>query len=107
MYCITFLECSEYIKNPGLKSGMVRILFHGIWPSRTSQNGALGNLLNSLPFSTKYLLHALMKAFIECESTGAHNQFYDKFNTRYEIFQVVKCIWPNQVYKDQLGKEAR
>lgn len=107
MICITFLESSEYIKNPGLKSGMVVILFHGVWPTRNSNTGALGGLLNSLPFATKYLLHALMKAFIECESSGEHNQFYSKFNTRYEIFQIVKCIWSNPVYREKLGIEAR
>lgn len=106
MICITFLRNSEYIKNPGLKSGLVVILFFGVQPTRISRNGALGNILNALPFATKHLLHSLMKFFIECESTGSNTQFYDKFNTRYEIFQVIKCIWGNVVYREQLQKEA-
>ena len=39
--------------------------------------------------------------------TGAHTQFYDKFNIRYEIFQVIKCIWTNDIYKQRLKQESK
>lgn len=107
MICITFLRSSEYIKNPYLKSGLVSILFYGVMPVRQSSKGILGDVLNALPFALKHLLHALMQFYIECESTGAHTQFYDKFNIRYEIFQVIKCIWSNVVYRENLATEAR
>ena len=107
MLCITFLQSSEYIKNPYLKSGLVTIMFHGIWPVYNRSNGVLGDLLNSLPFATKHLLHALMKFYIEVENTGAHTQFYDKFNIRYEIFQIIKCIWSNTIYRQHLFEEAK
>ena len=109
MLCITFLRSSEYIKNPYLKSGLVTILFRGIWPvpvyGRTK--GILGDLLNSLPFATEHLLHSLMKFYIEVENTGAHTQFYDKFNIRYEIFQIIKCVWTNTIYRKRLSQEAK
>lgn len=107
MLCITFLRSSEYIKNPYLKSGLVTIMFHGIWPVYNRTKGILGDLLNSLPFATEHLLHALMKFYIEVENTGAHTQFYDKFNIRYEIFQIIKCIWSNPVYREHLSEEAK
>ncbi|THV89995.1 hypothetical protein D6D27_06130 [Aureobasidium pullulans] len=47
-----------------------------------------------------------MQFYIECESTGTHTAFYDKFNIRYEIFQVFKSVWGNVVYRESLGKEA-
>lgn len=106
MLCITFLQHSEYIKNPYLKSGLVTILFHGIWPVYNRSKGILGDLLNSLPFAVKHLLHCLMKFYNEVESTGTHTQFYDKFNIRYEIFQIIKCIWSNPVYREQLLLES-
>ncbi|KAL6706155.1 Ubiquitin conjugation factor E4 [Coniothyrium glycines] len=105
--CIAFLRSSEYIKNPYLKSGLVTILFHGVWNIHGRPKGVLGDTLYGHTFSMKHLLHALMKFYIECESTGAHTQFYDKFNIRYEIFQVIKCIWPNTIYRDNLATEAR
>ncbi|KAI9806193.1 MAG: hypothetical protein M1825_006308 [Sarcosagium campestre] len=105
--CVTFLRSSEYIKNPHFKSELVAILFYGIFPTYTRQKGVLGDLLNGLPFANEHLLHALMKAYIEVEITGAHNQFYDKFNVRYEIFQVIKCIWSNPIYRDRLAQESK
>lgn len=106
MLCVTFLQSSEYIKNPYLKAGLVTIMYHGIWSTYNRSNGILGDLLKSLPFATKYLLHGLMKFYNEVENTGAHTQFYDKFNIRYEIFQIIKCIWSNPVYREQLSQEA-
>lgn len=105
--CIAFLRSSEYIKNPYLKSGLVTILFHGVWAIPGRSKGVLGDTLFAHDFAMKHLLHALMKFYIECESTGTHTQFFDKFNIRYEIFQVIKCIWPNPIYREHLATEAR
>ncbi|KAI9815091.1 MAG: hypothetical protein M1827_002934 [Pycnora praestabilis] len=107
MLCITFLRSSEYIKNPYLKSGLVTILFHGCWEVYGRSKGVLGDLLNSLPFATEHLLHALMKFYIEAENTGTHTQFFDKFNIRYEIFQIIKNIWSNTIYRERLSQEAK
>ena len=105
--CITFLRSSEYIKSPYLKSGLVSILFHGVWPFQGRPKGVLGDLLNSSNFAFKHLLHALMKFYIEAESTGTHTQFFDKFNIRYEIFKVIQCIWTNSIYRDNLERESK
>ncbi|QDS76610.1 hypothetical protein FKW77_007692 [Venturia effusa] len=105
--CITFMRSSDYIKNPGLKSGFVQILYYGVLPYSRKPKGILGDLLNSSKFALQNLFHALMQVYIECEVTGTHTQFYDKFNVRYEIFQVVRCIWTNPVYRENLEIESR
>nr|XP_036577008.1 ubiquitin conjugation factor e4 [Colletotrichum truncatum]KAF6783862.1 ubiquitin conjugation factor e4 [Colletotrichum truncatum] len=105
--CIAFLRSSEYIKNPYLKSSLVTLLFSGTWPFMHFKKGVLGDQLYGSKFANDNLLHALMKFYIEAESTGAHTQFYDKFNIRYEIFQVIKCVWGNDVYKQQLTRESK
>lgn len=105
--CITFLRSSSYIKNPYLKSGLVTILYYGIYEIPGRSKGVLGDTLYGHKFAMQHLLHALMKFYIECESTGAHTQFYDKFNIRYEIFQVIKSVWPNTIYRENLATEAR
>jgi ubiquitin conjugation factor E4 B len=105
--CVTFLRSIDYVKNPYLKSGLVSILFHGVWPVKNRPKGILGDLLNGSEFCHKHLLHALMQFYIEAESTGGHNQFYDKFNIRYEIFQVIRCIWSNPVYRENLDTESK
>jgi ubiquitin conjugation factor E4 B len=120
--CITFLTNSEYIKNPYLKAKLVSLLFHGTWPVYHRTKGVLGDSLIGTKFANDYLLHALLKFYIgrsthkwvvyanissEVESTGAHTQFYDKFNIRYEIFQIIKCIWTNDVYQQRLTQESK
>jgi ubiquitin conjugation factor E4 B len=105
--CITLLRTTEYIKNPYLKASLVSLLFAGTWPFMHLKKGVFGDPLVGSRFANEYLLHSLMKFYIECESTGAHTQFYDKFNIRYEIFQVIKCVWVNDVYKQQLTRESK
>ncbi|PYI06621.1 hypothetical protein BO78DRAFT_407305 [Aspergillus sclerotiicarbonarius CBS 121057] len=107
MLCIAFLESSDYIKNPYLKAGLVSILFRGTWPRPGGARGVLVDLLNSMPFANEHLLHALMKFYIEAEHTGTHTQFFDKFNIRYEIFQIIKCIWPNTLYRNKLYNQSK
>ena len=107
MLCITFLRSGEYIKNPYLKAGLVTIMYTGSVPYHGKSKGVLGDILHALPFATDSLLHALMKFFIDAEHTGAHTAFYDKFNIRYEIFQIIKCIWSNPIYREQLSVEAK
>ena len=107
MLCITFLRNSEYIKNPYLKASLVTILFRGTWTWQRGGRGILADQYNSMDFALKNMLHSLMKFFIEAEFMGGHGQFFDKFNIRFEIFQVIKCIWPNNVYVDKLGREAK
>lgn len=106
MLCISFLECSSYIKNPYLKAGLVSILYRGTWSRPGGARGVLVDLLNSMPYANEYLLHAVMRFYIEAEHTGTHTQFFDKFNIRYEIFQIIKCIWPNTLYREKLSIQA-
>lgn len=107
MLCITFLRNSEYIKNPYLKASLVTILFRGTWTWRQGGRGILADQYNSMEFAMKHMLHSLMKFFIEAEFMGGHGQFFDKFNVRFEIFQIIKCIWPNTVYREKLLREAK
>lgn len=85
--------------------------------------GVLGDSLIGSDFANEHLLHSLMKFYIgklqhilsscalltsvECEHSGVSSAFYDKFNIRYEIFQVIKTIWSNNVYKEKLSRESR
>jgi ubiquitin conjugation factor E4 B len=107
MLCITFLRNSEYIRNPYLKASLVTILFRGTWTWRAGGHGILADQYNGMPFAMEHMLHSLMKFFIEAEFMGGHGQFFDKFNVRYEIFQIIKCIWPNTIYRDKLFREAK
>ncbi|KAJ4294551.1 Ubiquitin conjugation factor E4 [Kalmusia sp. IMI 367209] len=99
--CVTFLRSSEYIRNPGLKAQLVRILYNGVFQVPGRSKGVLGDALFAHRFATQHLLHSLMKFFSECERA------HDKLSIRYEIFQVIKCIWPNPIYRENLATEAQ
>ncbi|KAM5455766.1 Ubiquitin conjugation factor E4 [Microsporum audouinii] len=105
--CITLLQSTNYIKNPSMKSGLITILYYGTLSRRRGGRGVLVDMFNSMPFALNHLLHSLMMFYIEAEFTGTHTQFSDKFSIRYEIFQIIKCIWPNQVYREKLSVEAK
>jgi ubiquitin conjugation factor E4 B len=105
--CITFLRSSEYIKSPYLKGTLITILFYGVYEIQGRSKGVLGDVLFAHKFATQHLFHALMKFYIECEFVGNVPGFPGKFSIRYEIFQVIKCIWPNPIYRKNLATEAQ
>ncbi|KAK6824720.1 ubiquitin elongating factor core [Apiospora arundinis] len=107
--CIAFLRSSGYIKNPYLKASLVTVLYAGTFAiGKRYPQGILGGLLIGSEFANEHLLHALMKFYIECEHSGVSVGFYDRFNVRYEIFQVMKSVWTtNSTYKERLSTESR
>ncbi|ANB12739.1 ubiquitin-ubiquitin ligase UFD2 [Sugiyamaella lignohabitans] len=105
-FCVTFLSNTGYIKNPYLKAKLVELLFYGSIDYQNGQKGYFVNIFDSDPLCHKHLLHSLMNFYIEVEQTGASSQFYDKFNTRYYISQIIKCIWANSIYRANLAKES-
>lgn len=94
-FSIAFLTSTWYITNPYLKSKIVTVLAIGVRPFRRFNNGILGNVLCTHPLSLKHLMMCLMSFYVgkptsdlfvirclvclECEKTGTHTQFYDKF----------------------------
>ncbi|KAK9356525.1 ubiquitin elongating factor core-domain-containing protein [Lipomyces doorenjongii] len=106
-FAVTFLRMSSYIKNPYLKAKIIEVLFYGTLSQPAYKNGFLGDTLNSLPLAIEHLFHLLMSFYIEIEQTGASSQFYDKFNIRYYISQIVKCIWENPIYREKLEQESK
>jgi ubiquitin conjugation factor E4 B len=96
-FSVTFLTSTWYITNPYLKSKLVTVLAIGVRPFRRFNQGILGSMLCAHPLSLKFLMMCLMNFYVgkweiclgtqllivcaECEKTGTHTQFYDKFRT--------------------------
>ncbi|CAG8536201.1 5268_t:CDS:10 [Dentiscutata heterogama] len=106
VFIITFLKSSSYIKKPYLKAKLIEILFYFTFRSNDREVGMVP-LLNSHPLALNHLLPALMSFYVEVEQTGAHTQFYDKFNIRYNISQIFKAMWVNHLHKEKLKEESR
>jgi len=52
------------------------------------------------------LVASIMSFYVSAESTGAHSQFYDKFNIRYRISYIMKLCWADELYRSRIKKEA-
>jgi ubiquitin conjugation factor E4 B len=105
-FIVTFLKNPKYIKNPYLKAKFVEILFFLTYPVAAGVPGELDTALNSNPLALNHLMSALMSFYVDVEQTGASSQFYDKFNVRYNISQIIKTIWSNSVHREQLHTES-
>ncbi|KAG9010260.1 hypothetical protein FRB94_010788 [Tulasnella sp. JGI-2019a] len=106
-FILTFMSSTWYIKNPYLKSKLVQILFYGILPYGRDKMGVMGPILNSHPTALQHLIPILMSFYVEVEQTGAHSQFYDKFDTRRNIAYILKAIWTNPDHREALNREVR
>ena len=53
----------------------------------------------SYPFIVELLIPKLMEFYVRVEKTGASTQFYDKFNSRYYISQLILCLWKNVAHR--------
>ncbi|KAJ3014704.1 hypothetical protein HKX48_004997 [Thoreauomyces humboldtii] len=110
-FSMTFLANPHYIKNPHLKSKLVEILYTFTWPLwRTADGqskGSLDGVFCTHPLAKELLVGNLMRFYVEAEHTGASSQFYDKFNIRYHISQILKSIWNDAGHRSKVVAESR
>lgn len=51
--------------------------------------------------------HYYTNALIDVEQTGMHSQFYDKFNIRYNISQILKSVWNDPHQRERVVEQSR
>ncbi|KAI8823342.1 ubiquitin elongating factor core-domain-containing protein [Fimicolochytrium jonesii] len=105
-FTMSLLANPHYIKNPHLKSKFVEILFTFTWPLYRTESGEGRGFLDGIfcthPLAKELLVENLMRFYVDAEHTGASSQFYDKFNIRYNISQVLKSIWADAGHKKKV-----
>jgi len=108
---IFFMSSPVVLRNPYLRSKFVEVLFFGgvDVPLTNGSHipGPLSTLFLSSETCRKFLLPALMSVFIDIEHTGRNAQFYEKFTTREFVANVLKVLWRDPHYRDQLVTESR
>ena len=93
-----FVTAASHVRNPYLRAKFVEILFY-FAPDMVSQVYGPGNgrhlvaLLETHPVFIKHGVAGLALFYQEVESTGAHHQFYEKFNIRQQISIIFKHLW--------------
>ncbi|CAN4082649.1 unnamed protein product [Withania somnifera] len=90
-FIIMFMASPEYIRNPYLRAKMVEVL--NCWMPRRSGSTATSTLFEGHQLSLEYLVRNLLKLYVDIEFTGSHTQFYDKFNIRHNIAELLEYLW--------------
>jgi len=110
-FIMILMKHAEYIKNPYLKAKFAEILSSFTIPlyrdALGHTSGRLDLIFELHPLAKELLVEDLMKFYIDIEQTGMQSQFYDKFNIRYNISQVLKCIWNKSNHRNQIIKQSK
>ncbi|ESR44490.1 hypothetical protein CICLE_v10010958mg [Citrus x clementina] len=106
-FIIMFMASPKYIRNPYLRSKMVEVL--NCWmPRRSGSSSATATLFEGHQMSLEYLVRNLLKLYVDIEFTGSHTQFYDKFNIRHNIAELLEYLWQVPSHRNawrQIAKE--
>ncbi|XP_015879864.3 probable ubiquitin conjugation factor E4 [Ziziphus jujuba] len=105
-FIIMFMASPNYIRNPYLRSKMVEVL--NCWMPRRSGSSATASLFEGHQLSLEYLVKNLLKLYVDIEFTGSHTQFYDKFNIRHNIAELLEYLWQVPSHRNawrQIAKE--
>ncbi|KAK2987861.1 hypothetical protein RJ640_025628 [Escallonia rubra] len=105
-FIIMFMASPEYIRNPYLRAKMVEVL--NCWMPRGRGSSVTTTLFEGHQMSLEYLVRNLLKLYVDIEFTGSHTQFYDKFNIRHNISELLEYLWQVPSHRNawrQIAKE--
>lgn len=114
LFFALFLGSHDYVKNPYLRGKMVAALSSYIprdddmmdesnpWARSHLSSGSqeVTAMINAHPLVIQHLVKALVLLFVEIERTDRHNAFYEKFNTRYQIGEVMVYLWDHPGHRE-------
>ncbi|KAH7103445.1 ubiquitin elongating factor core-domain-containing protein [Auriculariales sp. MPI-PUGE-AT-0066] len=106
-FIMTFLTSMWYFNNPYIRSKLVQILFQGTDQYDRGNRGVFSDQMQTNPLALKHLLRTLLEFYIDCEITGTHTQFWDKFDYRSNVSSIMQEIWTNPVYRAKLEEVSR
>ncbi|XP_052197991.1 probable ubiquitin conjugation factor E4 [Diospyros lotus] len=104
-FIIMFMASPSYIRNPYLRAKMVEVL--NCWMPRRSGSSATATLFEGHQLSMEYLVRNLLKLYVDIEFTGSHTQFYDKFNIRHNIAELLEYLWQVPSHRNAWRKIAK
>ncbi|OVA12138.1 U box domain [Macleaya cordata] len=105
-FIIMFMASPDYIRNPYLRAKMVEVL--NCWMPQRSGSSSTASLFEGHQLSLEYLVRNLLKLYVDIEFTGSHTQFYDKFNIRHNIAELLEYLWQVPSHRNawrQIAKE--
>ncbi|KAA3674208.1 ubiquitin conjugation factor E4 B [Paragonimus westermani] len=103
---VLFVIChAHFVRNPYLVAKFVEVLFF-CDPAVSGRPNDFHNSVKLHPLATTHLISSLIRFYIQVESTGATNEFYDKFSIRYNIATIFITWWREGFLKSLFIHEA-
>lgn len=100
-FLIVFINNSHVCLNPYVIAKLIEFLFIAS-PRLQAVSEQFHHRLYNNPLAENFLSCALMRFYVNVESTGASSEFYDKFSTRYHISIIYKSLWKNIRHKNAI-----
>ncbi|KAH8412425.1 hypothetical protein KR009_001922 [Drosophila setifemur] len=102
-WLLTCVCASHLIKNPYVTAKLVEVMFVFSLKPTNSVNTAMWNH----ELAQNALVSALMRFYVDVETTGQSTEFYDKFTIRYHISHLFKSMWENPIHRQAVICESR
>ncbi|KAJ3326826.1 hypothetical protein HDU93_002274 [Gonapodya sp. JEL0774] len=94
-----------WVRNPYLKAKLVDVPMYRTPDGRPV--GRLDDVFANHRMCREHLVGALTRFYVDVEQTGAHTQFYDKFNIRYNISAILRNVWNDPNHRSRLVALSR
>ncbi|XP_036328345.1 ubiquitin conjugation factor E4 B isoform X2 [Rhagoletis pomonella] len=104
-WLLTCVCVPNLIKNPYVTAKLVEVLFVFSLGPQNSLSTSVSTMWNH-ELAQTVLCSALMKFYVDIETTGQSTEFYDKFTIRYHISHLFKSMWENPVLRQVMITES-
>jgi hypothetical protein len=92
-FMFTLMGNSEWLPNPHVRAQYLEFMGMLLPPrNAAAKDDNLSHLLRDNPFLDAHVVMYLVNVFNDCEKTGGHNQFYDKFRYRHGFCMVINYL---------------
>uniref|UniRef100_A0A6U2CMW7 RING-type E3 ubiquitin transferase n=1 Tax=Hemiselmis andersenii TaxID=464988 RepID=A0A6U2CMW7_HEMAN len=109
-FLMAFASSHEHIKSPHLRGHFLEVMSYLIPRGRNQgfehEGGNLCTLFQEHSISVNSLIPTLTQFYIDIEVTGSHNQFYEKFQYRSYMGDLLLYVAQFPVYLASIQKES-
>ena len=99
IFFMAMMGSPHYVTNPYLRGKLVEVLHACLpeslkhHPTMRRRSGLLAFVFEDHPTILRHLVPCLLQLYVDIESTGRHAQFYEKFETRTYITELLEYVW--------------
>jgi len=109
MFCLNVVK-NRLVSNPHTRALMTNFICEfGPSPPNNEfkkQEMSMRGLLPSSPICKKYLIPTLLLAYGDVEKTGSNNQYYERYQYRFNMSNVLQFLLKEKYFQEQLDEIA-